>query len=219
MLNRIYINKVHFPITTLGFGKRVGIWTQGCSIHCSGCISRDTWSFDPDKAIAVTQLVAALRPWLARADGVTLSGGEPFDQPDALAQLLDQLRQNHRGDILVYSGYPSPHLARRFGHILPKIDVLISEPYQPESGTSLIWRGSDNQHIALLSPLARSRYPADLDRRPWGTQRRLDLATDGDTVWLAGIPCPGEMPRVKASLARLGIACSSSDDPSMLIRA
>lgn len=39
----IAINKIHFPVSTLGFGQRLGIWFQGCSIRCPGCISRDTW--------------------------------------------------------------------------------------------------------------------------------------------------------------------------------
>ena len=67
---KIALNKVHFPITTLGHGRRVGIWTQGCSIHCPGCISRDTWEPDDARAVEVATLLESLAPWLAEADGV-----------------------------------------------------------------------------------------------------------------------------------------------------
>ena len=66
------------------------MWFQGCSIRCRGCVSRDTWEFRGDAWVEVDRLVA----WIHsldrdRLDGVTVSGGEPFDQPDALAALLD----------------------------------------------------------------------------------------------------------------------------------
>jgi anaerobic ribonucleoside-triphosphate reductase activating protein len=70
---------MHFPVTTLGPGRRVGVWLQGCSIRCQGCISVDTWI--KDRGITtVDEVVTALQLWLSRADGITVSGGEPFDQ-------------------------------------------------------------------------------------------------------------------------------------------
>lgn len=40
---RMILSRLHFPVTTLGPGRRIGVWFQGCSIRCAGCISRDTW--------------------------------------------------------------------------------------------------------------------------------------------------------------------------------
>lgn len=48
----IYINNAHFPVTVLGPGA-LGIWTQGCSIGCKGCVSRDTWPEDETEALGV----------------------------------------------------------------------------------------------------------------------------------------------------------------------
>jgi anaerobic ribonucleoside-triphosphate reductase activating protein len=215
----ISINKVHFPVTALGHGRRIGIWTQGCSIQCAGCISRDTWDFRNDSSIPVDQLLASLDPWLAQADGVTLSGGEPFDQPQALAELVQKLRGRQSGDILIYSGYSQETLFQSHSQILKWIDVLISEPYRPESGSALALRGSDNQRITLLTDLARTRYPLDLDDRPWNGPRPLDVMIDGDTVWLAGIPRVGQMAELKRKLASFGLACGSSDESRILVRA
>src|SRR5215218_593389 len=85
----IQLNKAHWPVTVLGPGRRIGLWMQGCSIHCPGCVSQDTWPADPATAITVDALVDWCRTTTGSAlDGVTISGGEPFDQPDALLRLL-----------------------------------------------------------------------------------------------------------------------------------
>jgi len=88
---KLFLSRMHFPVTTLGFGRRVGIWFQGCSIQCPGCVSRDTWAFGRGET-SVESACETIDPWLKEADGVTISGGEPFDQPMALAALLGWLR-------------------------------------------------------------------------------------------------------------------------------
>src|SRR5438094_1700531 len=115
---RIAINKAHFPVTVLGPGRRIGIWTQGCRIHCKGCVSQDTWAADPDRETTVARLIGWCRKTAGSAfDGVTISGGEPFDQPKALSTLLDGLlhwraTDGPDFDILCYSGYRLSHLQK-----------------------------------------------------------------------------------------------------------
>src|SRR5688572_31286206 len=101
----ISLSRVHFPITTLGFGRRIGVWFQGCSIQCPGCVSHDTWAFGRGQT-TVDLVCDTLAANLNQADGVTISGGEPFDQPAALEALLRWLRGRFAGDVLVFSGYP-----------------------------------------------------------------------------------------------------------------
>ena len=206
-------------MTTLGYGRRVGIWFQGCSIRCPGCISRDTWEFSGDTSMATEPFMASIGPWLSRAEGVTISGGEPFDQPEALAAVIEELRLRQAGDILVYSGYAREQLFECHRPITKQIDVLISEPYRLGAGSTVTLRGSDNQRITLLSSLARERYPIDIDRRPWDPARKMDVMMDGDVVWMAGIPRAGEMAEVKRKLAAAGLACQASDQPEILVRA
>ena len=126
---RIAINKIHFPVTTLGYGRRLGIWTQGCSIYCPDCVSRDTWESKPHHRITLDKLITDCAGWLSESDGVTMSGGEPFDQPDALRELLRLLRARHAGDILIFSGYQNEKLFAQYPDILALADVLISEPF------------------------------------------------------------------------------------------
>jgi anaerobic ribonucleoside-triphosphate reductase activating protein len=98
-MTSITLSRLHFPVTTLGPGKRIGIWLQGCSIRCPGCISADTWS--ATEGLTTTEaVIEALLPWLPDAEGITISGGEPFDQPEALQILLRELRCLSPLDIL-----------------------------------------------------------------------------------------------------------------------
>jgi anaerobic ribonucleoside-triphosphate reductase activating protein len=211
---RLAVNKVHFPVRTLGFGARVGVWLQGCSIRCRDCISRDTWVAEPRHFIEVEALVTQLQPWLAKADGVTISGGEPFDQPEGLGALLEAIRLVHRGDLLVFSGYSSRRLLARHRNLTRLIDVLISGPYRASAAHTLCLRGSDNQHVHLLTALARERYPEDIDKRPWESGRQLEVSVVGDTIWMVGIPRPEELNRLRRVLAEKGYVChTSGDDP------
>jgi len=212
---KIQLHKVHFPVTTLGFGCRVGLWTQGCSIRCPGCINRDTWNADPKCAIEVRDLVETISDWLAEADGVTISGGEPLDQPESICELIPLLRSRCRGDILLFTGYRNRTVFLRHANIVSQIDVLISEPYDPTAGETLELRGSDNQRIFLLSELARVRYPKNIDCQLRTPTRKLDVIVDGDDVWIVGIPASGDMTRVRRLLKTRGFSCHTSDQPDV----
>ena len=213
----IQINKVHFPVTTLGYGRRVGIWTQGCSIRCPGCVSRDTWETHAGSAIEVDMLLEGISKWLRQADGVTVSGGEPFDQPEALSFLLGRIRAECSGDILVYSGYSKERLFTRFSPLVGKIDVLISEPYTHDCSDNLYLRGSDNQKISFITDLARSIYPEGINFMEKPDRPSFDVSFDGETLWLAGIPKRGELKQFKEILLRNGYSCVTSE--SLIVRA
>ncbi|OTA16266.1 pyruvate formate-lyase-activating enzyme [Xenorhabdus vietnamensis] len=188
----INLSRLHYPVTSLGPGKRIGIWTQGCSIRCKGCMSPDTWR-PTQQRIAVSTLIIKLKPWLTEAEGITISGGEPFEQPDALYTLLKMLRGHFSGDILVFSGYEYSALKTMLQTMEGLIDALVSGPYQQEATQNLRLRGSDNQELHLLTPLGRQRYHTyhlPLDE----TDKVLDLALDAQgRVFIAGIPGKGDM--------------------------
>ena len=105
MSGSIRISRVHFPVTTLGYGRRIGVWLQGCSIRCSGCINPDTWDFAAGWEATPEELSNLAGRWLSEADGITITGGEPFDQRAALQPLVQFLRAHFDGDVLAFSGY------------------------------------------------------------------------------------------------------------------
>jgi anaerobic ribonucleoside-triphosphate reductase activating protein len=216
---KLFLSRVHFPVTTLGHGRRVGIWFQGCSIRCPGCLSRDTWEQGRGET-TVASLAESIAPFLPEADGLTVSGGEPFDQPAALDALLRWVRPRLRpeADILVYSGYPLEHLlgAGRAALSDGSIDLLISDPYEAAAGQTLALRGSDNQRVHGLTELARQRYASLPGQRRGPADQALDLVIEGESAWMAGIPAPGFLEQLRTSLEAAGLrAQATSEGPSV----
>jgi anaerobic ribonucleoside-triphosphate reductase activating protein len=207
----LQLNKAHFPVTVLGPGRRIGIWLQGCSIGCAGCVSRDTWPTDTGRTISVAQLLAWCRE-VSRGelDGVTISGGEPFEQPTALAALLRGLHGWRASlssdfDLLCYSGYPLRTLRKGHGGILDLLDAIIPEPFVETLPLGGIWRGSSNQPLVALSERGRSRYAAFSERPASDAAKRLQVAVEKDRIWYIGIPDRGDMARLEAASRERGL--------------
>jgi anaerobic ribonucleoside-triphosphate reductase activating protein len=192
------------PLTALGPGRRFGVWFQGCTIGCPGCMSTHTWpsagAMTIDVDALVSDVVAAAEG--SGLDGVTISGGEPFQQPKGLRALLRALRDRWpAGDVLVYSGYTFGHLRRHHSDVLRLIDALMSGPYVEARPTDLPWRGSANQRLTLLSPAASVRYgPIGDDVR-----RQLQVTVDRGAIWITGIPRPGELDVMRQRLLERGL--------------
>jgi anaerobic ribonucleoside-triphosphate reductase activating protein len=200
---------VHFPITALGPGRRIGIWFQGCSIRCRGCMSRDTWGAARE-TVSVEALLHAITSWLGDADGATISGGEPFDQPTALLELLQGLRAAGDLPVIVYSGFSRERLQERHPRPLSLVDVLISEPFDASHAVSAPLRGSANQRVTCLTERGIGLWQkARADWRQRGPT--LDLVAEPDgSVWLAGVPGPGDLDRLGQGLGAAGIKANTS---------
>ncbi len=209
----IGLSRLHFPVTTLGPGQRIGIWFQGCSIRCPGCISADTWAFTKTPS-TVADVLAAIRSWLPVTDGITISGGEPFDQALALETLLRTLRSESAADILVFSGYPLEALATKLLRMSGLIDAIVTDPFERTTAQTRRLRGSDNQRLTFLTPIGRSRfavYEQPLDHR----ERSLDIAFDeSGAIWLAGIPHRDDLTRLSTLLEAQGHRVTTSEDKS-----
>ena len=171
-----------------GPGARVVVFAQGCSIHCPGCQNKCLW--DPDGGYEVNALALA-ETLNESGKPITISGGEPFDQPHSLYRVLRLLRMfdPHR-HVIVYTGYTFDELVRTGRYevlaALSVIDVLVDGPYVRElDATEMQYRGSSNQRaINMRSTLAQpvgltfSRGPIELD---WDTPE-LVLTDDGDLL-------------------------------------
>lgn len=203
------VSRVHFPITGLGPGNRVGIWFQGCSIRCPGCMSRDTWS-RARSATPLKTLLSQIAPWLTQADGVTISGGEPFDQPEALRELLTALRRAGNFPTLVYSGYAFETLKDRHADVLAALDVLISEPFDVTSPQRATLRGSANQRVHCFTDTGVTMWrQAESEWSRGGAKLDLIAAHDG-AIWVAGVPGPGDLERLGRRLGPAGLALRTS---------
>lgn len=208
---KLSINKAHFPVTVLGPGRRIGIWFQGCSIGCKGCVSQDTWPRDPGRDMSLAHLIAWCKQTSGgNVDGITLSGGEPFDQPQGLKGLLQALHLWRRQagldfDILCYSGYPYARLQQRHAPLLALLDALIPEPYVDTLPLSHRWRGSANQTLVALSDRGRTRYDAFIEAPADPADKRLQVMNDGQRVWVVGIPDRGDMAALENQCETRGV--------------
>lgn len=208
----IGINKAHFPVTVLGPGRRLGIWLQGCSIRCRACVSQDTWEQDAGCMMPVDALLDWCRGVAgASLDGVTFSGGEPFDQPQALDSLLRGLIdwRTHNAlefDLLCYSGRPMRELERRHAGLLALLDAVIPEPFIEAQPTERAWCGSDNQTIVPLSALGIARYGEAGTR---AHDSRLQIRVDAERIWYIGIPRRGDMALLERRCAERGLEFKS----------
>jgi anaerobic ribonucleoside-triphosphate reductase activating protein len=212
---KLHLSRLHFPVTTLGPGRRIGIWFQGCSIRCPGCVSMDTWA--PARgATTVEAVLDVLSPWCIEAEGITISGGEPFDQPHALEALLKGLRHRSMADILVFTGYAIESLQHSLPRMAAFIDALVSDPFEAEQAQTKRLRGSDNQRLHFLTAIGRQRFAA-YEQPLEPNDRVLDIMLDDEgTAWLAGIPRQRDLRRLAAVLTLQGHVVAVSEGRSTI---
>jgi len=170
----------------------------------------DTWA--QGRGITTVDEVAnAISQW-STADGVTISGGEPFDQPDALFALLARIRSQTEADILVFTGYPWAKISGMLDSLPPSIDALVTGPFDINASQTLALRGSDNQELHLITDKGRDRF-AGFERLAAKQDQAVDVMFDdnGD-VWFAGIPARDDFRRLQELLEGTGSTLGTSED-------
>jgi len=183
----VLINLIYAPVLTLGPGIRIGIWFQGCSIRCKGCISKHTWEFDKKYQKTIAQVIDQINYYseIYNTKSITISGGEPFDQSASLYILLKKLKELKFNDILLYSGYKFNYLQKNYGDILKYIDVLIDSPFIESKKTNKIYKGSNNQRMYILN---KSLSPIYQKYKKQLKNKKLQLITKDNEIYLIGIP-------------------------------
>ena len=177
---------MYYPTTTLGYGQRLSIWTIGCHRHCRSCSNPELQAPCPEKDVQVNELLQPIRSLVDKIDGVTITGGEPFDQPDDLLSLLTSIRSFGIRDILVYTGYTLNELIELGGSYstcLQQVGVLIDGVYRDECNDGRSIRGSSNQVIHLLDKGLAERY-SDVLQWP----RRSEVVNCNGLLISIGIP-------------------------------
>lgn len=179
--------------TVNGPGVRTLVHFQGCTIRCPGCFNQWSWKVDANQLFEPADLAEEL---LLDNNQISISGGEPMDQPGGLASLVRSLRRKDPDcSILLFTGYTPAQLDRKvwWGVIRKHLDIVVAGPYKQSlhvEGRQLI--GSSNQEILLLS----SRYTME---EVTGTKESVEahIAPDG-TITLTGFPPEGAVRALRA---------------------
>lgn len=131
-----------------GPGIRMVIFTQGCNHNCIGCHNPETHSFDGGKLIDIEDIINMVKE-NSLLDGITLSGGEPFEQAlecSILARKIKELGLN----VVTYTGYTFEEILvkKDLRQLLLQTDILIDGKFDiSEKSLMLQFRGSKNQRI------------------------------------------------------------------------
>ena len=150
-----------------GPGLRFALFVQGCSHGCPGCHNPDSHPHGQGTKRTVDELyerIVANR--LVR--GVTISGGEPFEQAGPCGELASRLKDAGY-DVWAYSGYLIEDLMDRAltdpstERLLGSIDVLVDGPFvESQRSFDLRWRGSRNQRVLDVPASLASGQPVEL---------------------------------------------------------
>ena len=186
-----------------GPGRRAVLWFQGCSLSCPGCWNPTTHAFDIGPECTTREIA----DWILgcpNIDGVTFSGGEPFQQAEALLELCEGLRTNRPELSLgVFSGYTIRELTMGrwhyrvphdcewrngspglFEQIRAHLDFGVFGRFvRARLTTAKPLCGSENQEVVYFTDRYSSR-----DLSPQSCEIRI--SQDGDAVTVTGFPSP-----------------------------
>jgi len=176
--NICHFSKVNGP------GIRSVVWVQGCRRNCPGCINPQT---HPHKAVKLLDPVKLGNQLcqMEQTNGITLSGGEPFEQAKACGILAETVK-NQGKTVMVFTGFPFEQLITSQNtdvrHFLDYIDLIVAGPYIQELACeNRLWQASSNQTVHFLTP--------DISPfLPWQDKEVFEVNTSGDQLIFTGFP-------------------------------
>lgn len=190
-----------------GPGERAVLWVTGCLRRCPACMKPEWFAFDTgllNSISAIAERVLAIHA--ARPlQGITFSGGEPFEQATPLAALAAELRWATGLDVLAYSGYRLDALRStpRFAPLLDQCDWIIDGEYRQDRSGPLRWRGSANQTLYHRGIDGTHVSVCPADEAPGVREVQVSLTAHG--VRLSGFPNSKLHRGLQARLRQRGI--------------
>ena len=166
-----------------GPGARFALWVQGCSLRCPGCCNPHLFAAEAAPPVEVAALLERLSRVRARVEGVTLLGGEPFEQAAPLAEFAVGARALGLS-VMTFSGYTreeleGPSAPAGSAALLRTTDLLVDGRYRAgEPETARRWAGSRNQRFHFMT----DRYALGIEQIAPGSAAQtveLRIGTDG----------------------------------------
>ncbi len=167
-----------------GPGTRWVLWVQGCSLACPGCWNKPTWPEGGGESRDVGDLLGEIAS-TEGIEGITILGGEPLQQAEAVLELIEGTRCMGL-TVMLYTGHEPEEFDAAMRACYESSDIAITGRYvEALRDPGLLWRGSSNQSIE--SPTG---VYSDLDPEE---AREVEVIIDHETgqVTLTGYPDEG----------------------------
>lgn len=165
----------------LGPYKRFIVWVQGCKRRCKGCIAKDSWSLDGGELVEVDTIVQQILRQ-ENIEGITISGGEPFLQQDALCELISKVREHKDIGVIIYTGMKYNEIENTA--LAHSADLIIDGEYVEELNDNKSLRGSSNQNVLCLT----ERYNDIVSEYYGRNGRKIELILADGITKMIGIP-------------------------------
>ena len=199
----------------LGRGLRYALWVQGCPLNCAGCLVPNSHSDAEGELVSIYQIALEISAE-QEIEGITISGGEPFGQAQALSKLISLVKAERDLGVITYTGYTQAQLLREiqrepegaWASFYSQIDLLIDGRFVESLNDDGALRGSANQRAIPLT----ERYVDDL--KLYGSSnagRRVEVSWRHDELTLVGVPSQ----QLLSSLRENGYLAPYADERSL----
>lgn len=159
-----------------GPGMRYVLFVQGCPHHCDGCHNKHTWSFEENRLMTIDEVFNDIKEQLPLIQGVTFSGGEPFDQPYPLYVLAKRIKEELKINVMSYTGYTYDEIkgcsmfrdcdSTYKNNLLDVLDILVDGKFEKDNTKDAPkWAGSANQKIYFFNRPTKESVIKNLKER------------------------------------------------------
>ena len=175
-----------------GPGVRAVIWVQGCTIGCPGCYNVFTHLHEQ----RTLTNPSAIADWIANLEGiegVSFSGGEPFEQAVAVRTVIEKVRERKPHlSFFSYTGFDLETLQQSGNEnvlaLLGELDMVSAGPYvHSMRQTDLLWRGSSNQRLHYLTDVYNKVSETTWEQ----TSPTEEFQFDGENIHFTGFEGKG----------------------------
>ncbi len=199
------VAKIIERTTAEGPHTRMALWVAGCTLRCPGCCNPELFDPNAGEPLSRADLEARLDALRGHIEGITVLGGEPLQQPSAVAELLEAAVERDLGTV-VFSGYTLAEARPRpgFDAIWSRVDTLIDGRFDVDATLPpRRYIGSSNQRLIHRT----ARYASGA---LWSGNTRIEVRIGPDgRVEAHGLPAP---------VAKIRRAIRHPDDPPVAKR-
>ncbi len=135
-----------------GPGLRTSIYLAGCHHACEGCHNPQSWDFSSGRDMSIEEIMEHIKD---NGFNVTLSGGDPLYQIEAVIELCDAIHSIGK-NIWCYTGFTYEEITSSdsLARIIDHVDVIVEGRFILSlKDPTLRFRGSSNQRIIYIDEI------------------------------------------------------------------